>query len=150
MTRWVIGNISIGHRIAITFIAVIVILLALALYGYLTGAWEDDTSGEVMTFALTSAETRIVILHGTPAQAQEKEPEIACVDTEMREKIREIMLTSLNDALHDHIVNVFGVWLRDDSGQPGRARKGVKQGISAYIRSRKGVENWNPPECRTQ
>jgi hypothetical protein len=33
---------SLGHRIAITFVIVLVILFALALYGYLTGGWEAE------------------------------------------------------------------------------------------------------------
>jgi len=145
MMSW--RNISLGNRIAITVAVALAVLFALALYGYLTGAWEDDdTKGEVMAFELSSAETRPFKFRD---EAQAQEPEV-CMDAEMREKIREIMLTALNDSLHDHIVNVFTVWLRDDSGQPGRARKGVMQGISAYIRSRKGMQQWNPPECKTQ
>lgn len=33
-------DLSIGHRIALTVIIVLVIVFALALYGYLTGGWD--------------------------------------------------------------------------------------------------------------
>jgi len=41
-------DLSIGHRTAITFLIVLAILLALALFGYLTGAWDqaDAQQGE--------------------------------------------------------------------------------------------------------
>jgi len=141
------SDLSLGNKIAVTFVIVLALLFALALYGYLTGAWErDDASGEVMSFALSSAETRPFRLH---KEANAQEPEL-CMNAEMREKVRDIMLVALDEALKTHIENVFIVWLRDDAGQPGRARTGVKQGVSAYIRSRASMQKWDPPECKTQ
>jgi len=37
-------NLSIGHRIAITMGIVLILLFALALYGFLTGAWDAPPS----------------------------------------------------------------------------------------------------------
>ena len=33
-------NLSLGNRVAITIVIVLAVLFALALYGYLTGAWD--------------------------------------------------------------------------------------------------------------
>jgi len=135
---------TIGNKIAITLAAVLAVLFALALYGYLTGGWEKDNS-DVMEFRLSAAESRPFKLNSVMAQEAP-----LCMNAELREKIRHIMLEALDESLKNHIENVFTVWLRDDAGQPGRARTGVKQGVSAYIRSRHGMEKWDPPECPSQ
>jgi hypothetical protein len=42
-----VENLSIGHRIAITAAIVILIILLLALVGYLTGRWSEDVAGMI-------------------------------------------------------------------------------------------------------
>lgn len=64
---------------------------------------------------------------------------VCAADEEMREKIRVILLASLDEALKDHVVHAFGIWMKDETGQPERARRGIRQAISAYIRSREAV-----------
>lgn len=128
-------NISIGNRVAITVVVVLAILFALALYGYLTGAWDEyaaQRSGGF--FDLASAESQKVELE-------------TCMDEKTREQIRGVMLEALDASLKTHIEHVFEVWLRDDRGQPGRARTGVAQGIKAYLGARKNTLDWAPPVC---
>lgn len=72
---------------------------------------------------------------------------VLCADPAMREAIRTIMTGALDEALKNHIVHMFEVWMRDDRGQPDRARVGVTNGIAAYIRASKSVQIWSPPEC---
>ena len=125
MNRWIIAA-----------IVIIAGLLALALLGYLTGNWDEDESARpgYPTFALMSAEGQIVELP-------------MCMDEQTREQIRNVMIEALDDALKDHIKHVFEIWLRDERGQPGRARTGVSQGIKAYMGARKGALDWAPPLC---
>src|ERR1700745_300848 len=95
-------DLSLGHRIALTFVIVIVILLALALFGYLRGRW-DEADAQA--------------LPNPPGQTQPG----FCIDEITRERVRDIMLTGLDEALSDQVKNLMSVWLRDERGQPGRA-----------------------------
>jgi hypothetical protein len=71
-----------------------------------------------------------------------------CVDgEEMREKIREIMRESLDQALSRHIVHIFEVWMKDARDQPERARLGIHAGVNAYIAARRGAIRWTPVVC---
>lgn len=118
-----------GHRIALTFLIVVVILFALALFGCWTGRWDEDAY--VQPFSLASAQTQ---------------PEL-CMDDATKDGIRSVMLESLDHALQLHIENAFAVWMKDPTGQPARAKVGVERGVRAYINARKGVMEWNPPPC---
>lgn len=125
-------DISLGHRIALSFIIVLVLLLALALYGWMTGSWnEEEMTGG---YRMASAESQPVEL-------------MPCMDEQTREQIRGVMIEALDDALKEHVKHVFEIWLRDDRGQPGRARTGVLQGIKAYLGARKNALEWTPPLC---
>jgi hypothetical protein len=72
-----------------------------------------------------------------------------CGNKELRERVRALMLAGLDDALKDRIHSLFDVWLRDETGQPGRASRGAHQSISAYVRARDSLEKWDLPECRS-
>src|SRR5262252_4401909 len=101
----------------ITFVAVVAVLLALAWCGY--EHWErvDDQAVTFPTFSLASAESQPVI----------------CTDAATRDKIKGVMLDALDDALKKHIVHMFEIWMKDDRGQPERARNGVVNGVNAYL-----------------
>lgn len=117
-----------AHRAAIVLFLVIVILLALAFCG--KDYWET-TEQVQMPFMLESASAQ-------PVQ---------CTDAATREKLKGIMLDALDEALKQHIVHMFEVWMKDDRGQPDRARNGTINGINAYIKAGQGVSNWAPPDC---
>lgn len=72
---------------------------------------------------------------------------VTCATPAVREAVRTIMSEALDAALKNHIIHMFEVWMRDDRGQPERARTGVTNGIAAYIRASKSVAEWSPPEC---
>jgi len=72
---------------------------------------------------------------------------VMCADPTMRETVRTIMSDALDVALRQHIVHMFEVWMRDDRGQPERARVGVTNGVAAYMRASKSVAAWSPPDC---
>lgn len=76
-----------------------------------------------------------------------EQPPIRCMNTEIREKVRVILLAGLDDALKDRVMHVFEVWMKDSSQQPARASVGVRQATRAYVESREFVERWNPPPC---
>jgi hypothetical protein len=92
---------------------------------------QSDT--KIENFSLASAESR---------------RELCVSDEETREQIRVLMFHALDEALKDQVMHVFLTWLKDDTGQPGRARTGVEQAVAAYLRAREGARQWTPPLCK--
>jgi len=119
-----------GGRFLLTIAIVLAALLALAMCGYQNWRVEEQDS-LLDRFGLASAETK---------------PEL-CMDEQTREEIRGLLLDGLRDALKAHIEHTYEVWLRDDTGQPARARNGVERGIRAYMLARKSTIDWSPPPC---
>jgi len=122
-----------GTRFLVSLMIVLAALLGLSLCGY--NYWEVEPKRDALSlFDLASAES-------TPVELA------PCMDEQTREQIKAVMLEALDDALKSHIETVFLIWLKDDRGQPGRARTGVQLGIKAYLAARKGVADWAPPPC---
>jgi hypothetical protein len=116
-----------GVRFALTLTIVLAALLGLSLCGY--NYWEPREQAQ-MPFMLS-------------ASAQP----VTCTDSATREKIKGIMFEALDAALKNHIVHMFEVWMKDDRGQPERARNGTINGINAYVKASQGVAAWAPPDC---
>jgi hypothetical protein len=70
-----------------------------------------------------------------------------CMDTEMREQVRALMLAGIDEALRRHTRRVFDVWMKDPADQPRRAVVGLNTAVSAYVRSRASAQRWSPPAC---
>lgn len=70
-----------------------------------------------------------------------------CLDPELREQVRTLMLQGIDDALKRHTGRVFTTWMKDPTQQPTRARAGMRHGIEAYVGSRRAAEQWDPPRC---
>ena len=118
------------NRWIATFLAVVVVLFALALIGYSCGRWDRDEE-QPRIFGLASAETRSEL----------------CMDSETRERVRSIMLLALDEALKTKVEELFAVWLRDSTGQPDRAGKGMEAALRAYQQARIAAMKFSPPEC---
>jgi hypothetical protein len=71
-----------------------------------------------------------------------------CIDADAREKVRAILLAGIEKGLKDHTVQVYNNWLSDPREQPERAIRGMRNGISAYVRSRTAAMKWSPPPCK--
>jgi len=72
---------------------------------------------------------------------------IVCVPVAERERIREVVLDGIDQALKNHVLKLFDIWMKDESNQPKRAIEGMAIGISAHVRARANAQNWNPPPC---
>lgn len=79
--------------------------------------------------------------------ASELSKQYICGDEKMQEHVRQLMLGALDNALHEHITHVFETWMKDETQQPERARRGVNQGTAAFVRSREAVMKWKLPPC---
>jgi len=120
-------------RFVLTLFIVMAAILGLSLCGY--NYWEPQPQKDSLgTFILESASSQPVELP-------------LCVDEQTRERVRGVILDALDHALATHVENVFLVWLRDDRGQPGRAKTGIENGLRAYLAARKGAIEWTPPPC---
>jgi len=117
-----------GQRFLLTMFIIIAAIFGLSLCGY--NYWEPQEQTK-MPFVLESASAQT----------------IQCTDAATREKIKTIMMDALDEALKNHIIHMFEVWMKDDRGQPERARNGTIAGINAYVKAGHGVANWAPPDC---
>ena len=122
---------TVAQRFLLVIAIVLAILFGLAALGYFTGNWNEDDALRP-GYGLASAESR---------------PEFCVSDEAARERIRAIMVDALDDALHDQIKLLFEVWMKDDRGQPERAKVGVRQAIKAHQGARKAALEWEPPLC---
>ena len=82
------------------------------------------------------------------SQAPSVTPQPTCMTADVREKARGIMMQGVEDALKQHTMQTFDMWLKDPSEQPLRASRGMFNGLSAYARARASVLNWSPPLCK--
>ena len=70
-----------------------------------------------------------------------------CVTDEDRVNIRKLVLSAVDDALHDHMKALFLSWIKDPRDQPGRASAGIQAAIVHYQRARADALKWNPDSC---
>jgi hypothetical protein len=67
--------------------------------------------------------------------------------SDSKEKIRGLMLAAIDDAFKSHVEHTYEIWMKDDTGQPGRAAHGVRNGLIAYLRASQAAREWNPRMC---
>src|SRR5262249_46131643 len=107
-------DMSLGHRIALTFVIVLIILFALAAYGFFSGAW-DQAEGAPQP-KLQSA------IKDQPATTYDAR--IFALDRD-----------ALDEAYKDYIKNLFVVWMKSgDAPAPERAVVGANNARRAYLR----------------
>lgn len=94
---------SFAQKFLITLGTVLAILLALALFGYLTGRWNDD------------------------ADAQEMPP------SKYDQRLLALDREAIDNAYRSKVEALFTTWLSDPSGQPARAISGVQRARRAYV-----------------
>jgi hypothetical protein len=85
----------------------------------------------------------LVLLTG-PAQAQISVP---CADSQMKERVREIILQGIDQGLRNQTAQAFLIWMKDTTAQPKRALAGLDTAVEAYMRSRENALKWNPSPC---
>jgi hypothetical protein len=110
-------DLSIGHRAAITVAIVMVILLLLALYGYLTGGWNLE------------------------AAPSEQPP----VSSKWDDHLNGLEQQALDEAFKKQIASLFTVWVTDNYQPkiPPRALTGARHARDAYIRSMEAIDQRN-------
>jgi hypothetical protein len=87
----------------------------------------------------------LILFAALPSQGAEQPA--PCIDPEMREQVRGLMLAGIDEALRRHTRRMFDVWMKDPADQPRRAVAGLNTAVSAYVRSRASAQRWSPPAC---
>jgi hypothetical protein len=62
------------------------------------------------------------------------------------ERLKTVLNQALDEALRIHVVNLFSVWMKDDTGQPARARVGIEKAVYAWQHARKAIDGWEPEQ----
>jgi hypothetical protein len=106
-------DLSIGRRIALTFFIVLVILFALALFGYLSGRWEEAEA------------------QGAPV-----------VPSKYDDQIDELERQALGEAFKKHLGQLYSVWVTDNYQPrfPPKAVVGMRNNRDAYIRAMEAID----------
>ena len=97
------ADLSIGQRIVLTIIIVLVILFAFALAGWMTGGWDQAPAAP---------------------SAFESSP--------FDQRLAELEHTALDDAYMQRVHLLFRNWLDDGHGQPDRMLVGMSKARKAY------------------
>jgi hypothetical protein len=124
---------TIGQSLILMLSVSLALLFALALVG--RDYWQSEPSEDgPLGYMLSSASSQPVTLP-------------VCMNEADRERIRSVMLDALDDALKDQVMHLFAIWMKDDRGQPDRAKVGTQNAIRAYQSARKSAEDWMPANC---
>src|SRR5262245_11807282 len=68
------------------------------------------------------------------------------IEPELRDQVRKLMHEGLDNALRQHLTNLFLSWMKDPFDQPHRAAEGANRGIKAYIDAHNDINVWDPAE----
>ena len=98
-------DMSIGERISLTVVIVLIIIFAFAFIGWISGSWDEVPAAEHMS-----------IYQGIPLDA----------------KLLALDKRALDEAYHNHLVLLFSVWVKDQAGDSGRIRNGLRIARRAY------------------
>jgi hypothetical protein len=105
-------DMHVGQRVMLTVVIIVLIVIFLAICGYLLGRWEAE------------------------AQPQRLVPPISKYEKRLLELDRE----GADQAYRDQIMHLFQTWMKDEREQPMRALVGARQARSAYDRVMNAIE----------
>ena len=108
---------SFGQRAMLTVAIVVIILIVLALFGYLTGRWEVEAQGAPL------------------------------ISSKWDDHIDELERQALDDAFKKYIGQLYNIWVTDNYQPriPPRALTGARNARDAYIRSMDAIEKREQP-----
>jgi hypothetical protein len=101
---------SFGTRVILTFVIILIVLLALSVIGYLSGGWEAQGAPE-------------------PSVVSKYEGHLVEIDRR-----------ALDLAYQDHLKLLFSVWLKDDVAAEQRIRNGLRIARRAYASAAEQIE----------
>ena len=139
-------DMSIGNRIALIFIIALIILFALAAFGYYSGRWEDQSK-----FSLASEQQTAFITFGQSALAQ-GQPVDVYADIPPDTHLLALDKQALEQAYLSRLIRLFDVWLSSTQGQDATnfqnglriARRGYILAAQALAKRELDIEKQRP------
>ena len=116
-------QLSIGERIALTVIVVLVILFAMALMGWLTGGWDQVSSEDGPLFEVQSDTSRKYVLTQEPLYPD---------DIPLDARLLALDKRALDEAYHQQLLLLWSVFLKDGGRDTTRINNGLRIARSAY------------------
>jgi hypothetical protein len=107
-----LDEMTLGHRIALTFVIVLIILFALALAGWITDGWDESP-----------AATATDLYEGIPLDA-----DLIRIDHQ-----------ALDQAYHNHLIKLWSVWLTDGAKDATHFRRGLMIARGAYKQAKVAI-----------
>ena len=144
-------DMSVGQRFAVTMIIVLVILFALALYGFLTGGWEDQS--KVSRFELASEQQTALLTFGQSVALAQGQPMDVYAGIPPDTKLLALDKQALEQAYTARLIRLFDVWLSSTQGQDAAAfqnglriaRRGYTLAAQALARREQEIERQIQP-----
>jgi hypothetical protein len=98
-------DMSLGHRVALTLVIVLIILFALAAFGYFGGRWDQA--------------------EGAPAHELYE-------GIQPDEKLLSMDRRALDEAYHQQLLHLWNIWLKQQAGDPTAFTNGLRIARRAY------------------
>ena len=124
-------QLSIGERIALTVIVVLVILFAMALMGWLTGGWDQVSSEDGPLFEVQSDTSRKYVVSQEPLYPD---------DIPIDGRLLALDKRALDEAYHQQILLLFSVWLKQQAGDSTNFNNGLRIARRAYAQAAERIE----------
>ena len=146
-----IEDLNVGNRIAITVAIVLVILFALALFGFLTGRWEDQSKSS--QFQLASEQETTLLTFGQSVALAQNQPIDVYAGIPPDTKLLALDKQALEQAYTARLIRLFDVWLSSTQGQDPTnfqnglriARRGYTLAAQALARREQEIERQIQP-----
>jgi hypothetical protein len=105
-------DMSIGHRVMLTVAIVVILLILLAAFGYVTGRWEEASA------------------------------EVVVGPSKYDDRIDALERQAIEEAFKKHISQLYSIWVTDNYQPriPPKATIGARNARDAYIRSMDAIE----------
>lgn len=95
---------SLGERVVFSIVVIVLLLLLMALFGWVEGRWDDARAEEVQLY------------RGIPTDAH----------------LLELDKSALNEAYHNQVVRLFGVWLSGGVKEATQFTNGLQNARRGY------------------
>ena len=122
---------SIGERIALTIVIVLVILFAMALAGWLTGGWDQVSSEDGPLFEVQSDTYKKYTLTQEPLYPD---------DIPLDGKLLALDKRALDEAYHQQLLLLWSVFLKEGGKDSSRMNNGLRIARSAYAVAQERIE----------
>jgi len=131
-------DMSLGQRIGLTVVIVLVILFALAAYGFFSGAWEDQS--KVSRFELASERQTALITFGQSVALAQAQPIDVYAGIPPDTKLLALDKQALEQAYTARLIRLFDVWLSSTQGQDATAfQNGLRIARRGYTLAAQGL-----------